>query len=414
MDTLVERCCGIDIGRSLVVACLIVGKPGCKLKKEVRKYCASKRQIEGMKEWLKSEGCTTVAMESTGVYWQPIYYALEDSFEMVLGNAQHIKNVPGRKTDVKDAEWIADLVRHGLINKSYVPPAPIRELRTFTRYRKKLVDARTSERNRIQKHLETGHIKLGTVVCDVFGVSGMAMLEALVAGASSISEMAQLSKGVLRKKIPQIEEVLEGRIDAALRSVLSIQLARLKQLKEDLDRVDQAIAAALETHQNKVALLKTIPGIDDVLAARIIAETGGDMAVFRSAGAFAAWAGVCPGNHESAGKHTPVASRKGNEHLKTSLVEAANAAVHKKTGYLRTKFIRLKGRRGFKRALVAIAHKIAIAAYYVLKRAEPYKDLGDAYLDSIDKNRVVRALTKRLQQLGLSVRLSPAQPTPAN
>lgn len=414
MEAVVERCCGIDIGKSLIVACLLVGCAGCKVKREIRKFCASKRHIEAMKEWLQSEGCTLVAMESTGVYWEPIYYALEDSFEMVLGNAQHIKNVPGRKTDVKDAEWIAQLVRHGLISKSYVPPPAIRELRVLTRHRKKVVQARTTERNRVQKYLEKGHVKLSNVASNVFGVSGQAILEALVKGESTPAEMAQLSKGALRKKLPQLEEALEGTLSPGLRSVLSVQMEHLKQLESHLASVDQATEVGLAPHQEKMDLLKTIPGIDDVIAARIIAETGGDMKVFRSAGAFAAWAGVCPGNNESAGKHSPVRTRKGNEHLKTSLVEAANAAVHKKEGYLKTKFIRLKARRGFKRAIVAVGHKIAIAAYHVLKTSKPYKDLGGDYLDKRNKTRQARALTKRLQQMGYAVQLTPVQPATAN
>jgi transposase len=335
-----------------------------------------------------------------------VHAILEDDFEVVVGNAHHIRNVPGRKTDVKDTEWIADLLRHGLIAKSFVPPKPIRELRDLLRYRRKLVESRTAERNRLHKLLETANIKLATVASDIFGVSGMAMLQALVRDDSTPSQMAQLAKKRLRKKLPELELALEGRVEEHHRFILQMQLARLEQVDEHVAKLDERIDAKLVPYREHHIRLMAIPGIDRVIAATIVAELGTDMSVFKSAAHLAAWAGVCPGNNESAGRRKRGPARKGNVHLMTALVEAAHGASSTRGSYLRDKFHRLKARRGYQRAAVAIAHKILNAVHVMLSTGAHYKDLGDAYLDSIDTQRVTANLVRRLERLGYKVALT--------
>jgi transposase len=324
---------------------------------------------------------------------------------MILGNAQHIKNVPGRKTDVKDSEWLANLTRHGLIAKSFVPPKPLRQLRELLRYRRKLMETRTAERNRLLKLLETANIKLASVVSDVFGVSGRLMLDALIEGTATPTEMAALARGVLRKKVRELERALDGRTEEHHRFLLRLQLRRLDAADTDLAVLDARIDEALGAYQEPCELLQQIPGVSRVVAAVIVAELGTDMGVFRSAQHAAAWAGVCPGNNESAGKHKGAAARRGNVHLRTALVEAALAASRKKGSYLREKFHRLRARRGAKRAAMAIGHKILIAAYHMLATRRPYKDLGGTYLDGLEKRRTTRNLVRRLERLGYEVTL---------
>ncbi len=412
MEPIVERCCGLDVHQATVVACLLVGRADQRPRKEVRTFSAMTRSLIELRDWLASEGCTHVAMESTGVYWKPIYAILEESFELVVGNAHHIKNVPGRKTDVKDAEWIADLLRHGLIAKSFVPPKPIRDLRDLLRYRRKLVESRTAERNRLSKLLETANIKLSSVASDVFGASGMAMLKAIVQGAASPQQMAQLAKRRLRDKIPELELALDGRVEEHHRFLLNIQLCRLEQVDVDIKQLEERIEQQLTPYQQQRRRLMKIPGVDRIVAAILIAELGVDMSVFRSASCVAAWAGVSPGNNESAGKQKTNETRKGNVHLKTALVEAATSASRKKGSYLKDKFFRLKARRGHKRATMAIAHKILKVAYQILSTGTDYKDLGDAYLDQLDQKRVATNLVRRLERLGYKVALTEAALAP--
>ena len=405
MQTLVERGCGLDVHQATVVACrLIVSKNG-KVRKQVRTFGTTTRELEGLREWLLSEGCTHVAMESTGVYWKPIYVILEGAFEIVVANAQHVKKVPGRKTDVKDAEWIADLLCHGLLRASFVPPKPIRELRDLTRYRRKLVESRSAERNRLLKLLESANIKLASVASDVFGVSGLLMLQALVAGQATPQEMAELAKKQMRKKIPALELALEGKVEEHHRFLLSVQLRRLRTVEEDLDILEQRIQEKLEPYAVQFALLQEIPGIDGKLAAAIIAELGVDMNVFGSVPQLASWAGICPGNNESGGKRKSSRIPKGNVYLKTALVEAANAAAKAKGTFLRDKFYRLKARRGYKRAAVAVAHKILVAIYHMLSHQACYNELGDLYLDNLNKHHLTRNLIRRLERLGYTVTL---------
>jgi transposase len=403
MEPIVERVGGVDVGQATVVATVLVGAPHQRPKRETRRFRTLTRELLEMREWFLATGVTHVALESTGVYWQPVYALLEDRFEVIVGNARHIKNVPGRKTDVKDSEWLAELARHGLIAKSFVPPKPIRQLRDLLRYRRKLVESRTAERNRLLKLLETANIKLASIVSDVFGVSGMLMLRALVAGQAAPADIAPLAKGRLRPKVADLILALEGRLEDHHRFLLQLQLRRLNQVDADLADLDGHIDQALLPYQEACRLLQQIPGVHRVLAAVLVAELGTDMSVFPSARHLAAWAGMCPGNNESAGKHRPASARKGNVHLRTALVEAAVSASRKKGSYLREKFHRLRVRRGPQRAAIAIGHKILIAVYHMLATGASYHDLGAAYLDRVEQQRVARNLVRRLERLGYDV-----------
>jgi transposase len=409
MQVMVERCCGLDIHQESVVACVLVGAPGLRPRKEVRTFRTMTRELEALRDWLEAMGVTHVGMESTGVYWRPVYAVLEGHFELIVGNARHIRNVPGRKTDVKDAEWIAELVRHGLIAKSFVPPPPLRELRDLLRYRRKLTESQAAERNRLLRLLETANIKLASVATDVFGVSGQAMLKALIEGNASAEEMAGLAKGQLRRKHDDLVLALEGRVEEHHRFLLSLQLRRLEAAEQDIEALDLRIAVRLEPYSLQHALLMQIPGVDWVVAAVLIAEIGVDMSVFLSVHHLAAWAGVCPGNHESAGKQKSGRSRKGNVHLRTMLVGAAISASRTKGSYLKDKFYRLKARRGALRAALAIAHKILVAAYHILAKGLGYRELGEAYLDQIDQTRTAANLKRRLERLGYIVQLQPKE-----
>jgi transposase len=410
MEAIIEKCCGLDVHQATVVACLLTGKPTQRPKKEVRTFRTVTRELQAMSEWLRAEGCTHVAMESTGVYWKPVYAVLEGGFELVVGNAHHIKNVPGRKTDVKDSEWLAELMRHGLIRKSFVPPKPLRELRDLLRYRRKLVESGTSERNRLLAVLETANIKLASVASDVFGVSGRLMLDALIEGRSTPAQMAKLAKGRLRDKLVELQLALEGSVGEHHRFLLAMQLRRLKGVEDELGTLDKRIEEKLEPYRAQHKLLMTIPGVNWYIAAVLIAEIGIDMTVFLSAYHLAAWAGVCPGNNESAGKHRAGKARRGNVHLKTALVGAATSAGRTKGTYLKDKYHRLRARRGNLRAAVAIAHKILVAAYHMLTRQLPYQDLGGSYLDKLDETRTTNNLVRRLERLGYAVELKAAKP----
>ncbi len=406
MQTLVERGCGLDVHQATVVACLLMVRKDGRVQKQLRTFGTTTRELMSLREWLLSEGCTQVALESTGVYWKPVYAILEGAFQIVVANAQHVKKVPGRKTDVKDAEWIADLLCHGLLRSSFVPPKPIRELRDFTRYRRKLVESRSAERNRLLKVLETANIKLASVATDVFGTSGRLMLRALIEGKATPQEMAELAKGLLRKKIPELELALEGKLEEHHRFLLKLQLDRLERVETDLAALEQRIQEKLQPYTAQLTLLQEIPGVERTLAAVIIAELGVDMSVFQSVSQLASWAGVCPGNNESAGKRKSCRIPKGNVYLKTALVEAANSAARAKDTYLRDKFYRLKARRGYKRAAVAIAHKILVSIYHMLSQNVSYNDLGDCYLDNLNKHHLTRNLVHRLERLGYSVTLT--------
>jgi transposase len=407
MEVLLERCAGLDVHQAGVVCCVLISAPGRKPQKLLRSFGTTTRELEALRAWLAEHGVTHVGMESTGVYWKPVYAVLEGHFELIVGNAHHIKNVPGRKTDVKDAEWIAQLVRHGLIAKSFVPPPAIRDLRELVRHRRALIETRTAMRNRVLKLLEGANIKLSGVASDVFGVSGMAMLAALAAGGTGASEMAGLARGRMRRKHAELEAALEGRMREHQRFLLAMQLRQLGEVERDLEALDARIEAQLEPFRIQHGLLLQIPGVDRVTAAAILAEIGIDMGVFATSRRLAAWAGVAPGNCESAGKPKGAAVRRGNVFLKSALFAAASAAVRTKGSYYRDKYNRLRARRGPVRALMAIAHKLLIAAFHLLTTGEPFRDLGESYLDQITRKRSTTRLVQRLRNLGYEVMLVP-------
>jgi len=409
MEVMVERGCGLDVHEATVVACLLTGAPGSKPRKEIRTFSTMTASLRELRDWLREAGCTHVAMESTGVYWWPGYLVLAGYFEIVVGNAHHMKNVPGRKTDVKDSEWNGQLLRHGLVRPSFVPAKPLRELRDLLRYRRKLVDGAAAERNRVLKLLETANIKLSSVMSDVFGVSGMAMLRALIVGGAKPAEMAGLARGTLRRKKAQLELALDGCIEEHHRFILAMQLERIEATERHVSTLDQRINEKLVPYQDAHRRLMTIPGVDWFIAAVIIAELGVDMSVYGSAAHAAAWAGICPGNHESAGKRKAIGVRKGNVHLKTALVTAAVCASRQAGSYLRDKYCRVRARRGPLRAAVAVGHKILIAAYHILVTGGEYKDLGAGHLDKAHRNHTTKSLIRRLNRLGYQVMVMPVQ-----
>jgi transposase len=397
-EVFVERCCGLDVHQATVVACLRIGPAGSRPRKEIRTFRTVRCELVALRDWLKAEGCTSVVMESTGVYWKPVYAVLEGHFDLIVGNAQFIKNVPGRKTDVSDSDWLSYLGRIGMIRPSFVPPPPIRELRDLMRYRWKLVGAAASERNRLLKVLESANIKLAGVASDVFGVSGRAMLRALIGGVASPAQMAQLARGRMRRKLADLELALDGGVEEHHRFLLALQLRRIEAAEGDLATLDKRIAEKLVPYEWALALLMQIPGVD--------------MSVFLGAAHLASWAGICPGNWMSAGKRQGGKSRIGNVFLKTALVTAAVAASKKRGSYLKDKFHRLRARRGKLRAAVAIGHKILVIAYHMLRTGAPYQDLGPTYLDHLNKRNTVRNLTHRLHALGYSITLQPKAASP--
>ena len=364
----------------------------------------------GLRDWLKSLGVTHVAMEATGVYWKPVYYLLEDDFELLLVNAQHVKNVPGRKTDVADAQWLCQLLEHGLLRASFVPPKPIRELRDLTRYRKSLVWERAREANRLQKLLEDANIKLSDVASDVLGASGRAMLAALCGGNNDPAALAELARGKLRAKLPALETALQGRFSSHHALLLSHLLSHIDYLDHSIDSLSAEIEERLDPFAQQRELLCTIPGVAERTAEVILAELGPDMGRFPSHRHAASWAAICPGNDESAGKRKTGKTRKGDRWLRTALVEAANSAAGRtKDTYLRAQYLRVKRRQGHKKAIVAVAHSILVAAYYILRDQVPYQELGgDFFIRRQDQERLTQRLVRQLERLGQRVTLEPA------
>jgi transposase len=403
MEVIHPCCCGLDVHAKTVVACMI--KHG---KKQTRTFSTMTDDLLVLSDWLVSEGCTHVAIESTGVYWRPVFNILEGVLEVILVNARHVKGLPGRKTDVKDCEWLADLLRHGLLKASFIPPAHIRELRELVRYRQSLVKEQTAVANRIQKLIESGNIKLGQVVSDVLGVSGRAMLRALAAGETSAEEMAQLARPNLKVKPPELRRSLEGRLTTTQRWVLGELLGRYQELEAALDRVNRQIREQVAVSPDPflaeaVQLLDTIPGVGEQVAETVIAEIGVDMSRFPTSGHLASWAGMCPGNNESAGKRKSGKTNKGSPYLRAALVQAAWAASHTKGTYLSAQFRRLVRRMGKKKALVAVGHTILIIVYQVLSRRVSYRDLGGDYFDRRNVEVQRQRLIRRLESLGLRV-----------
>jgi transposase len=405
MGPIIERCCGLDVHQAVIVACILVGKAGRKVRREVRRFAATTAGLLALADWLREERIEAVAMESTGVYWRPVYNLLEGEFTLIVGNAQHMKNVPGRKTDVKDCEWIAELLRHGLIRASFVPPRPVRALRDLTRSRAAAIYGRTAERNRLLKVLECANIKIASVASDVFGVSGMRMLRALAEGKLPPAQIAELAVGRLRQKLAELTLALEGSLEAHHRFLIDLHLRMLAAIDAAIEEMGGKIDEHLEPFRAEHRLLTTIPGVDAANAAAIIGEIGVDMSAWGTPERFAAWAGICPGNNESAGKRRRSAARKGNRTLKTVLHGAGVSAARKKDSYFRDKHRRIRASRGPARAASVMAHKLGKVVFHVLAKREPYRELGAGYLDRVEPARVAKNLTERLKRRGFRVTL---------
>jgi transposase len=411
MDVLHRCCCGVDVHKASVVACVIAPGAGGAPCKEVRTFGTMTADLLQLVDWLVEAGCTAVAMESTGSYWKPLYNLLEGVVEQVLVvNAAHIKQVPGRKTDVKDAEWIADLLRHGLLRASFIPDRPQRELRELTRYRTSLLRERAAEVNRVQKVLEGANIKLAAVASDLTGVSGRAMLAALLEGSTDAAAMAQLAQGKLRAKIPQLEQALVGQFGAHQRFMIAQQLVHIDTLEEIIARVSAEIAERVHPFAPEIVQMDGVTGVGQRTAEALVAEVGVDMTRFPSADHLTAWAGLAPGSNESAGKRRSGKTRKGSPWLRAILIEAAHAAGRSKDTYLGALYRRLVARKGKKRAAVAVARHILVIVYHILRDHEPYHDVGAAYLDQRDRQAVERRLVRRLEALGYDVSLQPKEP----
>jgi transposase len=436
MQVVFERCCGLDVHKKMVVACLLCLDATGQRHKEIRTFRTTTGELLQLLDWLLASECSQVAMESTGIYWRPVYNLLEAHCELLVVNAHHIKAVPGRKTDVKDAEWIADLLQHGLLRGSFIPPVEQRELRDLTRYRTSLIQERTRIINRLQKTLEDTNLKLGDVVADIMGKSARAMLEALLEGQTDPAVLADLAQGRLRAKRDQLEQALVGTLKPHHRFLLTEHLNHIDELDEAMVRVDQEIEERMGwseptgeelpeaqttgesgeeeksdnaplTWKQAVMLLDTIPGINQRAAETILSEIGIDMTRFPSAGHLASWAGICPGNHESAGKRLSGKTRKGSSWLRRTLVEAAHGAAHKKNTYFSALYRRLATRCGKQKALLALAHTILVICYHLLARKKPYEELGENYFDERHRQHTQKRLVRQLEKLGFQVELQP-------
>lgn len=404
MDLVYSHVCGLDVHKKNVVACIITPEG-----KEIRTFSTMTDDLIALKEFIKAKGCSVVAMESTGSYWKPIYNLLElESIKILLVNAKHIKNVPGRKTDVKDAEWIASLLQHGLLQGSFVPDREQRELRELVRYRKSLIEEKSRELNRIQKVLEGANIKLSSVVSDINGASSRSILEAIINGEENPETLAELSQGKLKNKMDELKRALKGLINHHQRMLLEIQLRHIDYLDEEIAKLDEEIKNRMLPFEKDLALLDTIPGVGRRTAEQIIAEIGTNMEQFPSAAHLCSWAGLCPGHNESAGKQKSARTRKGNQKLRSSLIEAARAASRAKDTYLSSQYHRIAARRGANRAAVAVAHSILIIVYHILKRKQPYIELGPTYYEEKKRNMIIRQSLKKLESLGLKVTVESA------
>jgi len=411
MEVVYPCCCGLDVHKKGITACVLWAGAKGKSRKEKRSFGTFTHDLLRLADWLAECGVTHVAMESTGVYWKPVWNILAEQFEVLLVNAQHIKAVPGRKTDQKDSEWIADLLQHGLLRSSFVPPRPIRELRDLTRYRVSLAQEINRIANRIQKVLEDANIKLASVATDALGASGRAILEAMLTGEQDSARLADMAHGKLRNKIPELKLALEGRMTQHHRFLLRQLFVHLRFTESKLCEIEQEIDRCMRPFQDAVIRLCTIPGVDRVTAWGLLAEIGLDMNQFPSSGHLSSWACLCPGNFESAGKRMSGKMRKGNVSLRRCLSQAAWAISMTKNNYLSALYRRIAARRGAKRAIMAVAHALLVIAYHMLKRKENYRELGADHFDRIDANRIRRSLVKRLERLGHKVTLEPLAQT---
>jgi transposase len=408
MDRQLERCCGLDVHKDTIAACVRIGGPSGRAAQHVQTFRTTTADLLVLRDWLAAQGVTHVAMESTGVYGKPVYYALESDFTCLLVNAAHIKQVPGRKTDVHDCVWIAQWLEHGLLRGSFVPPVPIRELRDLTRYRKGLIHDRTRVANRLHKALEDAGVKLASVASDILGVSGRAMLEALAHGTTDPEILAQLARGRLRGKLPALRSALAGRFRSHHAFLVAQLLAHLDYLEEAIATLSTEIESRRAPFADQLTRLDSIPGINRRTAEVIIAEVGVDMSVFPSAAHLASWAALCPGNNESAGKHKSGKTRKGNRWLRNALIEAAAGASRAKDSALQARFRRVLRHRGPKKAVVALAHALLRIAYHVLADGTTYRELGADYSDRRHTQRLTRRAIRLLEGQGYRVTLEPA------
>jgi transposase len=406
METIVERPAALDIHKASVTACVRVPAASGGRDEHVEQFPTTVQGLLTLADWLEAHGVTQVAMEASGVYWKPVWAVLEDRFDCMLVNARHVKQVPGRKTDVLDAQWLCRLLEAGLLKPSLVPPKPIRTLRNLTRYRKSNIRDRQREANRLHKMLEDTGIKLDCVATDLLGKSGRAMLDALVSGTTDPNVLAELARGQLRKKLPALRQALEGRFDSEHALVVGQILAHIDFLDESIDRLSAAIEEQIAPFAAAVELLCTIPGVRRRAAEVIIAETGGDMTAFATAGHLASWAGVCPGNDESAGKRRSGRTRKGSKWLRGTLIEAARAAARTRDTYLAAQYQRVRARRGANRASLAVAHSLLTAVWHMLQTGETYLDPGGDYYTRRDPERTTRRLIAQLERLGHTVTLT--------
>lgn len=409
MEVVYQHCAGLDVHKASVTACRIGVDAEGKRERETRRFGTMSADLLALSDWMSQAGVTTVAMESTGVYWKPVYNILEGEFAVLVVNARHIKYVPGRKSDTSDAQWIAELLQHGLLKGSYIPSVAQRDLRELIRYRRSLVQERTREANRVQKVLEDANIKLASVASDVLGASGRAMLAALIEGHEDSQMLAEMAKGRLRAKLPELERALEGRVRASHRLLLQLHLEHIDDLNSKLLSLNAEIERLGESFDDDDQLrrLDEIPGVGRDVAQTIIAELGTEMGRFATAGHAASWAGLAPGKNESAGKNRSAKITPGNRHLKVALVQAAHAASHTKDTYLAAQFRRLAARRGRKRAAVAVAHSILTIAYHMLRDGTEFRELGSNFFDKRNQEQLQRRLVRRLEGLGVQVTLQP-------
>lgn len=404
MEVVYSRCCGLDVHKKKVTACVMVPEG-----QQVRSFGTMTRELEKMADWLASQGVTHLAMESTGVYWRPVYNLLEGrGLTLLVVNAQHIKAVPGRKTDVKDAEWIADLLRHGLLRGSVIPDRRWRELRELVRYRISLVRQRSQVVQRVQKVLEGANIKLSSVATDILGRSGREMLEGIIAGRYDPEALADLARGRLKQKRPELAEALRGLVGAHQRLLLESMLGNLDTLGGEIDRLSTEIAGRLHPYQDILDRLDTIPGVGRRAAEQLLAEIGPDVSRFPTPAHLASWAKVCPGNDRSAGKRKSASTGHGNPWLRSTLVEIAWAAARTRHTYLSAQYHRLAARRGSQRAVVAVGHSILVIVYHLLKEGGEYRGLGENYFDECARQEVVRRTVRRLERLGYKVSIEAA------
>lgn len=408
MDVLIARCAGLDVHQATVVATVRVPDDSGGRRTVTETFGTMTPDLVALRDWLQAFGVTHVALESTGVYWKPVYYMLEDGVTLLLINMQELKRVPGRKTDVKDSEWLAQLLECGLLKPSFVPPPPIRELRDLTRYRVQQIRNRAQEVNRLCKVLEDAGLKLTSVVSDVMGVSGRAMLQALIAGTTDPAVLAELARGRLRKKLPLLQQALQGRFRPHHAFLIEQIFAKIDFLDETIDRLMTELNRRLVPFEPLLASLDTIPGIDRIGAITVVAETGGDMSRFPSAAHLCSWGAMCPGQNESAGKRRSGKTRKGNRYLRAALIQAGLGAMRTKGSALQARYHRVKRHRGHKKAIVAVGHQILEIAYYLMRDGGTYHELGADYFDRRHKERAVRRHIKQLEALGFAVSVQEA------